>query len=345
MKRLTLFTLSALFLAALVLIRPTTTAFAQETTRLSVAPVTFELSADPGQTLTNQIKVINTSDSALQLETKVENISGTGDRGQVELTEEETDFSLSSWIKTDPSSFTLAPKETKNVSFTITVPKNAEPGGHYGTILVGTIAADKPDTTGAVIAQRLGSLVLVKVSGEIDEQAAVSRFQTKTFSGEWEERLATDGKTKILAPKGERLDKERQLRYFDQGPIAFDIGVNNSGNIHVKPVGYVTIYNLFNQKVAELPLDPRNIFPENDRRLTVIWPVKRLWGVYYRAQLAALYGTTNQPLIAQTTFWSFPMLAAIGLGALLLIIFLVRHRLYRVIDLLFTGKDPDSKVG
>jgi hypothetical protein len=310
---------------------------AQQATKLSISPVTFELNANPGDTLTNEIKVTNLSDANLELDTHVENISGASEQGQVQLTEEETQFSLSSWVTTSPSTLTLAPKEVKTVNYTIKVPKNAEPGGHYGSILVGTIASDKLNTTGAAVAQRVGSLLLVRVSGDAKELAQVNRFQTKTFSGTFDGIATTDNK-KIFVSRDENFSQETHKTYYQNGPIAFDLLIQNRGNIHVKPAGFVSIYNIFNKKIADLPIDSRNVFPGGQRRITVIWPKKQLWGVYYRAQFAAVYGDTHQPLTASTTFWAFPLWAAITLLVLLVIFFILRKRLSKAIRILMRGE-------
>jgi hypothetical protein len=310
---------------------------AQQATQLSISPVTFELTANPGDTLTNQIKVQNLTDANLQLEVRVENISGTGEQGQVEITQEETEFSLSRWVVPTPKRFTVGPKANQIVTFQINVPQNAEPGGHYGTVLVGTIASDQRDSTGSSIVQRLGSLLLVKVSGQSKEDAVIQKFVPKTFVGKWNEVIASDGKTKILVAADEKLNEETVKKYFSTGPVAFDLEVKNNGNVHVKPVGFVTIYNLFNRKVAEIPIDPRNVFPGGERRITVIWPQKQLWGIYYKARLGALYGSPQQTLTAETSFWAFPLPVAIGLGVGLALLLLLRRRLARAVRILLKG--------
>ena len=111
----------------------------------------------------------------------------------------------------------------------------------------------------------------------------------------------------------------------------------NDGNVHVKPIGTVTINNIFGRKVAQLALDPRNVFPGGERRITVLWPQKRLWGIYYHAQVTAIYGDKHQTMTAETNFWAFPLWAAIVLGILLLFLILARKRLLKVVKVLIKG--------
>ena len=312
-------------------------AYGLETTRLSISPVTFELSANPGDVLTNQIKVSNLSDGALQLEVKVENIAGTTDQGQVQLTEEETHFSLSSWVKADPPSFTLGAKESRVITYSITVPHNAEPGGHYGSILVGTVASDSLNSTGASTVQRIGSLLLVRVSGQSKEDLVVKRFNVHSFTEQTSEITSADGKTKVLIPKVKPDLPQTSQSYIDKGPILFNILTHNNGNVHVKPIGFITIRNIFHQKVATLPIDQRNVFPDMDREVSVVWPRQSLWGMYYTAELGALYGSLNQTVNAEISFWAFPKVAAIAIGIALLLLLLLRKRITRAFRVLIKG--------
>jgi len=309
---------------------------AQETTKIAVSPVSFDFGVNPGATETNVIKVTNSSDSDLQLEARVENILGADENGKVQLTEKETEFSLSSWVTVTPNRFSLKPKESRTISFTIKVPKNAEPGGHYGSVLIGTVAAAN-ESTGSSIVQRVGSLLLVRVAGEARERGGITQFQTKTYSGTWEEQKSSDNTTTFLVPKAEQLDKEKNASYFSNGPIAFQLTFKNDGNVHFQPQGFVRVTNVFGKTVAQLPIYPRNVFPGVERDNTVLWNVKSLWGGYYKAEVVGLYGQKNQVLSATTTFWAFPTTAAIVLGVLIILIVILRKRLVKVIRVLIKG--------
>lgn len=312
-------------------------ASAQQEVQLSLSPLTFELKANPGETVSNSVRVTNNTTAGTQLEVTVENIASTGQGGQVELTSESTTYALSSWVSTDVKKFSLGAKESKIITFTIAVPKNAEPGGHYGSLLIGTVASGDT-STGAIIAQKLGSLLLVRVSGEANEEVTITGFVPKNYVGSWDEITSADGKSKVLVPKDEVLTAESSRRYFSNGPIAIDVTYQNKGNVHVKPVGFVSIYNIFNKKVAELPVDSRNVFPGADRKVTVIWPQKQHWGIFYRAKLITLYGASNnKTLSADATFWAFPLPAAISLGVVLLVLLILRKRLGRALRILFRG--------
>lgn len=337
MLRAKLWTLLATIPLILLLFASTALpSLAQDAVRITVSPPSFDFGLNPGSSETNVIKVLNPSDADVDLEVRVENIRGANELGQVQLTEEETEFSLSSWVTTSPNRFKLSSGESRTVSFTINVPANAEPGGHYGSILIGTVAAEGT-ATGSQTVQRVGSLLLVRVAGQANEKAIVTAFSPKTFVGDWEEVKSSDNTTTFYIARQEDLDKESVSSYFNKGPVAFDLRFKNNGNVHIQPAGFVSIYNIFGKKVAELAIEPKNVFPGVDRRVTVIWPEKNLWGGYYKAQLVAVYGQTNQPLSSTATFWAFPLIPAVILGAAILFIVVARKRLVKVIRVLVKG--------
>jgi len=180
---------------------------------LGISPLTFELSGNPGEVIENFIKVYNPTDNVIGIRMQIEDIAPAGEEGFITVEPAETEtYSLASWIKTEPTELDLQPKEEKYVKFTLTIPENAEPGGHYGTVLVGAKSISGPGATGALIIPRIGSLILLTVPGEMSENLIVKDFSL---------------------PR----------RYFPQGPIPFSIKFENTGTVHVKPTGYVTITN------------------------------------------------------------------------------------------------------
>lgn len=336
--KIALYTLLLLLISGFLIAPNFVGAQVSSSTAITVSPVSFDLGVNPGSTETNVIKVTNTSDGELQLETKVENIVGADDQGQVTLSPEETEFSISSWVTTTPSKFSLKAKETKTISFTIKVPSNAEPGGHYGSILVGTIASNDPSTgSGSAIVQRVGSLILARVAGTAKESGLVSNFYPKNLVGDYETVTSEDNSTTYYIARQERFDQESEKHYFNKGPVAFNLTFKNNGNVHFRPSGFVTIQNIFGKKVTELAIEPRNVFPGVERDITVIMPQINLWGGYYRAQLVGVYGQGNQSLTATTTFWAFPWLAAAIIAAILVFVIFARKRLIKVIRVLIKG--------
>jgi len=305
---------------------------------LTISPPSFELSANPGEKREEAIKITNQSTDRITYQATAEDFTVQGTEGIVSLTQDEDNpNAFSKWFIITPGELTLEAKETKLVKFAIDVPQQAEPGGHFASILFQPKVIAKQDASGARVVQRIGALILLTVSGSSKEQARIERFNPKSFSGLWEDITGSDGKTIIHAAKDEKFNDEYSKRYFKQGPVTLDVLFKNEGNVHIKPIGTVTIYNIFGMKVDQSALNPRNVFPGAERRVTIIWPKKNLWGGYYRAQLVAIYGTKNQTLIAETSFFAFPLWAATAIGILLAFLIIARHRLIKIIRVLIQG--------
>ena len=317
------------------LVQPTKAA--NEVLGLTISPPYFELTANPGDNLQESIKVTNLSSDVVRYKAFVQDFKVEGTEGVVTLEDDTGSASFSKWVTVLPAEFELNPKETRVVNYSILAPANAEPGGHFASVLFQPVSIAKETSTGAQTIQQVGALVLLNIKGNSKEGGSVEKFNSKTYNGSWEEALGSDGKTKILIAKEEDLPSEKQSKFFNNGPLAFDLLIKNSGNVHFKPVGFVTIYNIFGKQVAKLAIDPRNVFPGGERRITVIWSKKGLWGGYYRAQVLALYGSQNQSLTAETTFFAFPTTIGIGILIGLLLLILARKRLAAAFRILVKG--------
>lgn len=269
-----------------------TFAFAQER-GITISPLNFELTANPGDSLENKIRVSNPTKNIISVKMEVEDFTAMGELGQVSVEEQENQtYSLKRWVKTSPTVFSLKAGEQKFVTFTINVPKNAEPGGKYGSVLAVITGTTGPKATGATITTKVGALVLLSVSGKIKEELNVKEFSAPKFS--------------------------------EYGPITFVIRFENTGTVHVRPRGFVTITDLFGNKVNSSEFPQQNVIPGAIRRVEAKWDRFWLWGGRYQATLVGSYGSQNAPLSAVTTFWAFPWKIAIGVIIILaLIIYLV----------------------
>lgn len=308
-------------------------------TGLTISPPTYELTANPGDILENYVKLIGKSDNTVTYEATVEDFRVEGQEGSVQLTGDDANpNAFSKWFTVEPKTITLSPRETKTVKFTIKVPENGEPGGHFASVLFQPKSIETQSGTGAQVLQKIGALVLLNVSGAFTESGKVQKFESKNFIGTYETIIDDEAKTTTYSPRNEEFHKESKKTYFNEGPVAFDLVVKNEGNVHFRPKGTVTIYNIFGKKVDELQIEPRNVFPNGgERRITILWPKKNLWGGRYTAKVVALYGSKNQTLTAETSFWAFPSTAAIVIVVVLAVVILLRKRIIKAIKVIAKG--------
>jgi hypothetical protein len=299
--------------------------FAQGT-GISVSPLIFELTANPGDIIPpNTVKIYNPTDNIISIKMEAEDWKAEGETGQVIIEPDvERIYSLKSWIrwvkidsvenkwvKIDPPEFILEPKQEEFVSFIIEVPENAEPGGKYGSILPATTRTAGNKVTGTAVALKVGALLLLTVSGETKESLAIKDFTTPSS-------------------------------FFEYGPVPFTIRFENSGTIHEKPKGFITITNWRDKKVADIEFPQMNVIPNSVRKIEASWQRKWLFGKY-TAMVVGSYGKENFTITSDVlTFWVIPwritLVILVVLVLVLLFFYKTRKRWQLALKILLKGE-------
>ena len=267
---------------------------------LEISPALVELNAARGNVYDIKLNVTNVTASDLQYDSSVADFGATNETGSPRILTDSklpATSSIKTWVKM-PSNFTLGAHKSKTIMAQVTIPANAEPGGHYG-VLQFSGKAPEIDTTGVGLSASAGALVLIRVDGKITEKANLVEFKT--------------------------VQNDKQSFLFEASPISFVARIKNEGNIHVKPNGSIKINDMFGNLVKELKInkDMANILPDSIRRfdakLNKDWMIGR-----YTAELSMGYGTTGQAITNTISFWVIPykiILAAILIIATIIFIF------------------------
>jgi hypothetical protein len=282
---------------------------------LEISPPVIELSADPGQTVTSSIRIRNVTRGELIAKGTADDFgAGASEDGQPKLLLDETGstrYSLKFWIQGVPD-LSLAPSEIKIATVKIIVPKNAEPGGHFGVVRF-TAAPPGLQGTGVALSASIGALILLKVSGNITEKASLSEFST----------------SQITTPKG-KPPVTTKTSFFEHGPINFLVRIKNEGSVHEKVVGSITVKDWLGKQVGTVKVNELggNILPDSIRRFEQSFAQKQLFG-HYTATLAMSY-SGNKVVGGTVSFWVIPwkliLLVVIGL---ILLFFILRTGLRR----------------
>jgi len=275
---------------------------AQSSISLTAIPPRLELTAKPGETLQETIKVRNDSNTELVVQSKVKDFIVVDNQGTPKEVNEKVSgrWSLASWMTVSPLKTPIKAKTTQVQSLVITVPSDALPGGHYAIITHSPLSEGLiGQGSGAKVSQKVGTLVYLKVEGDISEDANIIRFEADKNLAEY-------------------------------GPVKLTTEIKNLSDVHIQPKAKITIYNTLNQIAAKIPLDKVNIFPFQSRLYQVEFPNKWHFG-RYKAVLEATYGTRGKALTGLIYFWIIPwkLIAAIAfaLSGLLIIVWLFhRHQ-------------------
>lgn len=263
---------------------------------IQVSPVVIDLNGEKGKDYTLKVTVTNITAGEMLLKSSVNDFVSDGETGQpkVILDENETTgYSLKSWVSVVPS-FTLQSKESRTISVGVDIPSNAEPGGHYGVVRFSGTATDDDSSQVALIGS-VGVLLLTRVDGNITESLAVEDMNIKK-----------DGKDKSLVATG---------------PVTIATRIKNDGNVHLKPIGTLTVKNMFGKVVGSYPFgsETKNVLPETTRVFEQEFDKKWMFG-RYSVDLQAAYGTKGEVLQSGTSFWAIPfslIFFALALGVML----------------------------
>lgn len=267
-----------------------------------ISPPVTTLALDPGTSSRQTIKVTNLTDKQLTLQLDKRNFVAKGEEGEVELVDNASPlYSLAPYFTLSQPTVTVPPRGTSQVQYILSVPKDAEPGGRYGSVTFNTIATKLPSgQSGASVQQELAALIFLRINGDANEQLKIAGF--------------TAGKN-----------------FAEYGPVIFATRIQNLGNVHEKPTGQIVVKNMFGFTTAKVTLDEKNVIPGAIRKIDSKLNKKYLFGTY-NATLTLQNGTI-QTLTAKTSFTVIPYKL---IGIILLIVIVLgavvtkgRHRIAR----------------
>lgn len=288
---------------------------------VTVSPLFHDYSLNPGDTILDVIKVYNESEMAETFyPIRVNFSAGKEEAGVPQFypaDENRAGQALAPWIQVDLKAISLGPNERANIPFSINVPQDAQPGGHYGAIMLSTSPSEAEG--GEVgIASQLATLLLMRVSGEVREVGSIAEFGF-----------------------------EDPQVWYNHLPAEFFLRFENSGNTHLRPAGNLLIYNWWGRQVASIEVNGafKSVLPNSIRRYKFGWHKRGvdeganpIWNELnnfafgkYQAQLVLNYGTSNQVVTAvrEFTVWPWRVMSVFGVLVFILLILLwFMKRLY-----------------
>jgi hypothetical protein len=214
--------------------------FANTAHALTLTPIRLEITGDPGETLTKQVTLINEKTLSETFYSSFANFEAQGESGTPTFVTPKDD--LGTWMHA-PESVVVPASSQMTVSFTITIPKDATPGGHFSAIFWGT-TPNKNEPGKVTIGAKVGVLVLLSVSGDVKESAGLIGF-------------ATVGKK----------------FFYNTLPVPFEYRFTNDGGDRIKPAGIVTIRDTIFLPADRLNANPveGNILPGSTRKFQFDW--------------------------------------------------------------------------
>lgn len=276
---------------------------------IEISPPRLQLDADPGETVTAEIHIRNITDLNMRVQGNVNDFVAGNESGepQILFEDEESPYPLKRYISNVPS-LTLEPDERKTVQIEINVPENAAPGGHFGLVRFSGVPTDASNDSSQVnLSASIGTLILLSVSGDVNEQMAFEQFAV----------AKKDGNTGT---------------FFETGPFSLITRLDNTGNVHLQPTGSLTITNVFDQEVAGAAFNKNNgnVLPGNIRRFENSFDKKEFWIGRYTATAQLQYGSDDTTLKEQVVFWVVPYKIIAGVLIMLAAVIFFGRRALRM---------------
>ncbi len=282
---------------------------AQDGQGLSISPALFEMAATRDQAWQSSLRVVNPNPFPLTVYADVVNFAPRGEGGDGMFLPPESSgdgSTLAEWITLGETTVTIPAERTFDIPFSLNVPSDAAPGGHFAAFTVSTRPPESvAGATALRTAQVVSSLFFVRVAGEVREEAAVREFRS-------------------------------EQRFLTRPEVTFSLRVENLGNVHVRPQGDITITNMWGQERGVVPINRYshfgNVLPDSIRKFSFSW--RGEWSLSdigrYKAIVTLAYGESERRFITSTTyFWVVPVVPvtvalAVIIGLVAILVFLIR---------------------
>ena len=296
----------ALIVTLLVLFVGSVPAYAADSFSLTVTPPLFQITIGPGETWSSTIKAVNTNPYDTTLYTTVMEFQATGEEGQgtlVPVTQQDassTGTTLADWISVSKDPIPAARGNSIDVPFTVTIPRNAAPGGYYAAILIGSQPFDNQPAGSLIrVSSYISSLIFVRIKGDVVEKGAITEFTTDHY-------------------------------FYNHPQVQFTTRFDNTGTVHVQPTGNIEVFSMWGTKMATIPINEKsnfgNVLAHSVRKFSFTWDSQDSLSDFglYHAVLTLTFGTDEkQNISAQTSFWIVPLKPLAYAGGMILLIMLL----------------------
>ena len=243
-----------------------------ENNSFTVLPMTHRFIMDPGGTYTGSLTIVNPADSTgnLKYHVSVTPYGVIGEEYTADLSTSTSYTEIAKWIKIIEPVGEIAPNESREVEFTITVPEDAQAGGQYATIAVSS-ENDASNEAGVAVNSifELASIVYGHVNGEIK--------------------------------KNEGVIIENKIPGFSAiAPVKLSATISNTSTVHDDAMFVISVQDMFTGKVI-LPTDDEDgkynelIMPDSTRKITrevsnlpMVGVVKISQIIYYNGEVSEL---------------------------------------------------------
>lgn len=293
-QRLMLAALAAIILAVISL--SSVHAATSNTSRSGIAmsPVKKKYEYEAGSTSRDSIKITNVGNTTYTFKMYAEPYSVKNESYETDFLTVRKNTDFQDWVKFDKSSYVLSPSQSVEVGYTVSVPANATPGGHYGIIFAETLPEEKMTESASLLGRnRVGAPVYATINGE-------------------------------YKMGGQFLGVRTPALQF-KSPLKSELNVENTGTSHFTVNTVFAVSDLFgNRKLTQM--NEYDLLPQSIRKIPLQWDKSPGFG-FFKVTVSAKFldqetTKTSYVLMAPLAYY---MIFVVGL-LVAVIVFVARRR-------------------
>ena len=251
---------------------------------ITISPTEKHFELNPGETVSDSLVVLNSGQVAYDFlsYTSPYSVANGSYNAQYDVNTPRSD--AYKWVQMDTTKWHADVRQTVTIPFTIRVPADASPGGHYGVIFAETQPAG--ETSGIVRKKRIGMVLYVKVKGDVVNEGQVTSIATNWF--------------------------------YSHAPVTATVSVEDKGNTDFVAQTKMTVTDLFGG-VKYTASNEHNILPGTTRDIPITYDNPPWFGLFKVKVDATVMGATEtrETYVLVAPYWLFVVIGlAIVLGAI-----------------------------
>lgn len=261
-----------------------------------ISPVSKHYDIKAGGETADKLTVINDGKSAFDFVTYARPYSVHDESYVPDFVADTQNSDAYRWIQFEKSSYHVEPGQTVEVNYTMRVPANATPGGHYGVLFAETGASgDVSGGSGVKRKKRVGAILYVTVEGDVTLKGSVKDFTAPFFQ---------------LKP-----------------PLSVFYRVANTGNTDFTVSSVLKVSDVFGRKKFEAQKD-YSVLPNSTRKISLEWQ-RASWLGLYRVEMTAKFLDTNKKFtqyVLLVPLWMYLLIISLIAGRIGYALLLARRR-------------------
>lgn len=208
----------------------------------NVAPMTVELNADAGDTLTKLLNVYNKADFEQTFTVYWKDWNYNADGSMPEFDPGSLKRGCAGWLTVTPQTFTIPPKSSQTIRYTLSVPDTVSSGNYWGAIFFQTI--EKPTLASKMESERGGSYsVFIQFRSKVSLNV--------TVNGD----IIHDG---VITDITINLPVENT-------PLTVFSTFLNTGNMRLTCKGSIELRDEMGEPLETLSMEGFSVFPDGER--------------------------------------------------------------------------------